>query len=149
MGIRQSSTRSWGSLLALLAGSVVSAGIAARSVNAEGVMLGGASIASGFQPAGSVVDAFAGIHYQPSAAADAGRRADQARARPATLRERAEGGVTGDIFRHSRLALPLLTKSTVGDADDAVRPAADTRAMKGPMVGLKPHPRTWGSMLEP
>lgn len=66
--------------------------------------------------------------------------------RLASPQERTDSVVGGDPFPNMRLALPLVVQSTVGNAVDASL-ASSVRSMSGPMVGVRPHPRTWGSML--
>lgn len=154
MWAHQPLLRSWGSVLALLSGSVVSMGIVARAANAEGVVNGGAFGTSGIDSrinsTGSLIDVLGDSHLQAVAVADGSRQASRVQARPASPRELASAAaeVGGDMFRHSRLALPLVMQSAVGDSGDAALPAAAIRSMTGPMVGLKAHPRTWGSTLD-
>lgn len=148
MGAHQTTVRSWGSVLALLIGAVVSMGIVARAANAEGVIHGRSFVAGGSESAASLIDSLGDTHLQAPLAADVSRQASRVTARPASLRERTKAEIGGDLFRHSRLALPLVMQSAVGESADAALAAGDVRPMTGPMVGLKPHPRTWGSTLD-
>jgi hypothetical protein len=148
MGVHQSADQPWVSALALLVGAVVSMGIVAPDANAEGVFNGGSFIAGGFETGVSLIDTLGDTQLQAPLASDASPRNGRVSARPTSLRERAEAEVGGDVFRHSRLALPMVMQSAVGESVDAALIASDIRPMKGPLVGLKPHPRTWGSTLD-
>ena len=148
MGTYPSLSRSWGSVLALIVAAVVSMGIIARAANAEGVLNGGAFIAGGAESGTSLIDALGGTQLQAPVVNDVSLQASRVSARPASLRERAEAEVGVDIFRHSRLALPLIMHSAVGESTEAALVASNVRLMTGQMVGLKPHPRTWGSTLD-
>lgn len=139
--------RSWGRVLALICGAVVSMGLVARAANAEGVFNGGSFTASELASDASLIDSLGDAQLEASVASDPSRQDSRVSPRPASLRERAEAKVGGDIFRHSRLALPLVVHSAVGESVDTGLVAGTQRPMSGPLVGLRPHPRTWGSTL--
>lgn len=123
-------------------------GIVAPVTNAEGVVTGGSFIAGGVEPGVSLIASLGDTQLQAPPASDALRQIGRVSARPTSLRERTAEEVGDDMFRHSRLALPMVIQSAVGESADAALVASDIRPMKGPLVGLKPHPRTWGSTLD-
>jgi hypothetical protein len=149
MGAHQSSlVQSWGSVLVPLIGAAMSMGVVNPAANAEGVVNGGSFIAGGVESGVSLIDTLGDTHLQAPLASDVSPRTGRVSARPTSLRERTVAEVGGDVFRHSRLALPMVMQSAVGESADAALVASDIRPMKGPLVGLKPHPRTWGSTLD-
>ena len=149
MGAHQTAVRSWGSVLSLLIGAIVSMGIVARAANAEGVIHGQSFVVGGSKPAASLIDALGDSQLQAPLAAAVSQPASRVAARPASLRERTTTvEVDGDLFPHSRLALPLVMQLSVGDPAEAALAASEIRPMTGQMVGFKPHPRTWGSTLD-
>lgn len=146
MGAIRSSVQTWSQVLALIAAAVMSVGSFAQSARAEGVLGSGAFVSGGLQEDGSLTDALGSTHLEDAAEAAPSRPASSRMAiRPASPDERADAG--GDFFRLSRIALPLVLHSTVGEPADAVVIASSVRPMTGTMVGLRPHPRTWGSTL--
>lgn len=120
-------------------------GIIARSANADGVVAGGSFVAGGSKPAASLIDAQDDSQLQAPLAAAVSQSASRVAARPASLRERKTAEVGGDLFPHSRLALPLVMQSAVGDPVEAALAASEIRPMTGQMVGCKPLPNTLGS----
>ena len=143
----RSSVQTWGHVLALVSSAVVSVGILAQSARAEGVLSGGSFISGGVQPDASMIDALGGSQFEAPAVTIASSPASRKSPRPASPQERTEAATGDDIFRHSRIALPLVLQAAVGEPADAVTTANSVRPMTGPMVGLRPHPRTWGSTL--
>jgi len=121
-------------------------GIVARAANAEGVIHGRSFVAGDSKPAASLIDALGDSQLQAPVAVS--QPASRVAARPASLRERTAEEVDGDLFRHSRLALPLVMQSAVGEPAETALAASEIWPMTGPMVGFKTHPRTWGSMLD-
>lgn len=148
MGAVQTSMRSWGRVLALISGAVVSMGLGVPAANAEGVVNGGLFTAGGVASAASLIDSLGDAQLESSLASDVSRPETRVSPRPASLRERTETKVGGDIFRNSRLALPLIVQSAIGSSPEEALAISSMRPMTGPMVGLRPHPRTWGSTLD-
>jgi hypothetical protein len=140
--------RSWGSILAVLIGAVVGMGIVARAANAEGVVNGGSFVSGGIESAASLIDSLGDTQLHAPFETGVSRQASRVALRPASLGERTKAETGADLFRHSRLVLPLVMKSAVGESVDVALAASDIRSMNGPMVGLRPHPRTWGSTLD-
>lgn len=140
--------QSRGSILALLIGAVVSLGVVARAANAEGVVNGGSFVSGGIDSAASLIDSLGDTQLHAPLETHASRQASRASLRPASLGERTKAETGADLFRHSRLVLPLVMNSAVGESVDVVLAAGDIRPMNGPLVGLRPHPRTWGSTLD-
>lgn len=147
MGVVRSSIQTSGQLLALVSAAAMSMGILAQSARAEGVLGGGSFISGGLQSDASMIDALGGSQLEASAVAMSSRPVSRVAPRPASPRERTDAVAGDDVFRHSRIALPLVLQSVVGEPADAVMAAGGVRPMTGPMVGLRPHPRTWGSTL--
>ena len=146
MGAIRSSVQTWSQVLALIAAAVMSVGSFVQTARAEGVLGSGAFVSGGLQEDGSLTDALGSTHLEAPAVAEPSRPASSRMAiRPASPDERADAG--DDFFRLSRIALPLVLHSAVGDPVDTVITASSVRPMTGTMVGLRPHPRTWGSTL--
>lgn len=122
-------------------------GIFAHSAHAEGVLSGGAFISGNLQSDGSLMSALGSAQIEAPADAAPSRPGSRVTPRPASPQERADAVVGDDMFRHSRIALPLVLQSAVGEPVDAIIAASSIRPMTGSMVGLRPHPRTWGSTL--
>lgn len=148
MGAIRSSVQAWGQVLALVSAAVMSAGSFAQSARAEGVLVGGAFVSGGLQADGSLIDALGSTQLEAAALAVPPRPTrSRVVLRPASPQERVDAVAGDDIFRHSRIALPLVLHSAVGEPVDAVVAASSVRPMTGTMVGLRPHPRMWGSTL--
>lgn len=148
MGAIRSSVQAWGQVLALVSAAVMSVGSFAQSARAEGVLVGGSFVSGGLRADSSLVDALGSTQVEAPALAVPSRPTSSRTAlRPASPQERADAVAGDDIFRHSRIALPLVLHSAVGEPVDAVISASSVRPMTGTMVGLRPHPRTWGSTL--
>lgn len=125
----------------------MAAGVFAGSVRAEGVTGGGAFISGNGDI--SLVSALGEASLTAELVSTTPSPTPTARNAPrsASPQERIENQAGGELFPHLRLALPLVVHATVGVADEASL-MASVRAMSGPMVGVRPHPRTWGSMLD-
>jgi hypothetical protein len=126
----------WGRVLALVSAAFLHTGFVARLANAEGVVSSDFFVAGGVVEAGgSLVGALGGNRLQAPASVVAPH-------------ERASADIGGDVFPRSRLVLPLLVQAAIDSPADAEAVVATMTPMTGPMVGLRPHPRTWGSTFE-
>lgn len=139
---------SWVRLLALISTAVLHAGFAARPAHAEGVVASGSFVAGGVQAGPSLVGALGGSGLQAPPAVSPSRQTPHASPRPASPLERSSAGVGDDIFPRSRLVLPLVVQAAIDTPADAEAAVATMTPMTGPMVGLRPHPRMWGSTLD-
>ena len=126
----------------------VSAWATAGSLRAEGVVSGGSFVHGGLGAEVSLVNDLGGASLATvaPAATSASTPDTLINPRSASPRERIDSEVGTDLFRNLRLTLPLVMESTVGAPVDAPMTAV-VRPMSGQMVGLRPHPRTWGSTL--
>jgi hypothetical protein len=138
----------WGRVLAVLSAAALHTGFVGRLANAEGVVTSGFFVAGGVEAGGSLVGALGGNGLQAPAAAVASHHAKRVSPRHTSPLERAGADVGGDVFPRSRLVLPLLVQTAIDSPADAEAVVAAMMPMTGPMVGLRPHPRTWGSTLD-
>ncbi|MFM8954151.1 MAG: hypothetical protein ACKOOF_13995 [Planctomycetaceae bacterium] len=139
----------WGRVLALVSAAVVNMGFVARLAHAEGVVASDFFVAGGVVGSGgSLVGALGDNRLQASAAAVASHQAKRVSPRHTSPLERASADIGGDVFPRSRLVLPLLVQAAIDNPADAEAGVATMIPMTGPMVGLRPHPRMWGSTLE-
>jgi hypothetical protein len=135
------------SFLRLFVGACMAAGVLAGAVHAEGVIGGGAF--TGGNADVSLVGELGDVALSAELPSTPQVPASTSRitARPASPQERADAQVGSELFPNLRLALPLVVASTVGDPVDASL-ATSVRPMSGQMVGVRPHPSTWGSGLD-
>jgi hypothetical protein len=134
------------SSLRLFVGACMVAGMFAESVRADGVIGGGAfmSDSADVSLVGQLGDATLSSDLPSKALAPASN--SLIAARPASPQERVDAQMGTDLFPNLRIALPLVVVSTVGAPVEASL-ATSVRPMSGPMVGVRPHPSTWGSAL--
>jgi hypothetical protein len=139
----------WGRVLALVSAAFLHTGFVARLANAEGIVSSDFFVAGGVVEAGgSLVGALGGNRLQAPASVVAPHQAKHVPLRHTSPLERASADIGGDVFPRSRLVLPLLVQAAIDSPADAEAVVATMTPMTGPMVGLRPHPRTWGSTFE-
>lgn len=138
----------WGRVLALVSAAFLHTGFIARLAHAEGVVASGFFVAGGAEVGSSLVGALGEGGLQAPPAVSPSRQTPRASPRPASPLERSREDVGGDIFPRSRLVLPLVVQAAIDDPADVEAAVATITPMTGPMVGLRPHPRMWGSTFD-
>lgn len=134
---------SWAQFMAASALACISAG----SLRAEGVVGGGSFVQGGKEADASLVGNLTDESLlATTATVEPTVQVAVPSPRTTSPRERIESKVGGDLFRNMRLALPLVTRSVVGEQVD-VPATTDLRPMSGPMVGIRPRPQTLGTTL--
>ena len=148
MGFSSSSIFTSGliSALRLFAGACMATAVCTGAVRAEGVVGGGVFVVGNSDV--SLVSELgdASLSAELPSAIQKPSSVSRISPRSASQQERIDSQATIEPFPNLRLALPMVVQSTVGGAVDASL-AASSRSMSGPMVGIRPHPSTWGSTL--
>lgn len=147
MSTIHSSNRLRHGLLVLASAAVVGLGAVDQAAHAEGVMQAGFVGAAANLSGGSLVDTLGDTQLLGSMRVEDAVRTGHMTIRQMAPRERSELAAGVDLFARSRLVLPLVIQSAVGKSIDSELAASKMQPMTGPMVGLHPHPATWGSTL--
>lgn len=146
MACFSSSARTRTGFLGSFASACGVACLAVGSLQAEGVISGNSFVSGGLSGDVSLVSDLgdAALSAELPRSREISTPSVRVQARSSSPQERVDSEVGNDLFRNLRLALPLFAESAVGAAVDAPMIAA-IKPMSGPMVGVRPNPRVWGS----